>query len=347
MNARVSDLSDFGSLETLRMAAAKRDPEATKKTATKFESVFAEQLVKSMRQASFGDSMFPGESQTYREMYDHELATQLTRGRGLGLAPIIQRALGQTPEKAAALGAVTRTSHAISLAHYTRALPPQRPIATDNGRTILPPGAVPVAPLALPVTRAPAPSPAISARAATPVASAAIAAPTNVHSSTNRAMSPEAFVASVWPHAQRAAAELGVSPKALVAQAALETGWGKSVGGAHNLFGIKASQGWHGAQVDLPTSEFANGSFHRETASFRSYASVGDSFDDYVRLLKSNPRYAAALGTADATGFAHAMQKAGYATDPAYAAKIASIANSPVFDQALQNARDVPILASR
>src|SRR4051812_5321258 len=92
--ANISDITGSRGLETLRHAAAHNDPAAAKATAQKFESLFAEQLVKTMRQTSMGDSMFPGSSTMYRDLYDHEVAKKLTQGKGLGLQPMIRRSLG-------------------------------------------------------------------------------------------------------------------------------------------------------------------------------------------------------------------------------------------------------------
>ncbi len=143
---------------------------------------------------------------------------------------------------------------------------------------------------------------------------------------------PEDFVAKLWPHAQRAAAQLGTRPEVLVAQAALETGWGKSVmqhGDGHssfNLFGIKADARWDGDRVYAQTMEFRDGVMGRERAAFRSYDSVQQSFSDYVDFLKQNPRYQDALAVGrDSARYAQELQRAGYATDPHYADKISSI----------------------
>jgi flagellar protein FlgJ len=153
--------------------------------------------------------------------------------------------------------------------------------------------------------------------------------------------SPEAFARSIWPHARKAAAELGVPARALVAQAALETGWGRRLVGddrqadSHNLFGIKAGAGWRGAKVESATHEFVGGVRVNQRDSFRAYASPAESFADYVDLL-SRERYAAARGTdGDVRGFASALQRAGYATDPRYADKIAAIADGPTLRRAL------------
>lgn len=146
--------------------------------------------------------------------------------------------------------------------------------------------------------------------------------------------SKEDFVRKMLPHAQQAARELGVDPHALLAQAALETGWGKSVpcGAAgecsFNLFGIKAGSEWSGATVNVPTLEFEEGIPVRKVERFRAYESAADSFRDYAKLIRNNPRYENALDSgSDVASFASALQQGGYATDPAYARKIVAVAN--------------------
>ncbi len=147
--------------------------------------------------------------------------------------------------------------------------------------------------------------------------------------------SQDEFVATMLPMAKAAAARIGIDPKYLVAQAALETGWGKSVmraedgSSSHNLFGIKAGQSWQGGQARAITSEFRDGAMVKETAQFRSYDSYQDSFHDLVTLLQSNDRYKEVVKSADnPEQFVRELQKAGYATDPAYASKISQIAKT-------------------
>ncbi len=148
------------------------------------------------------------------------------------------------------------------------------------------------------------------------------------------ATSKTGFIRTMWPHAQKAAQELGVDPHALLAQAALETGWGKAVpcnaAGecSFNLFGIKAGSQWSGATVNVPTLEFEQGVAVRKMERFRSYDSPADSFSDYARLIRNNPRYQDALGAgANIASFASALQQGGYATDPDYARKLVAVAN--------------------
>lgn len=147
------------------------------------------------------------------------------------------------------------------------------------------------------------------------------------------AASKEDFVNSMWPHAQKAAQEIGVDPHALLAQAALETGWGKAVpsnnagDSSFNLFGIKASGQWSGATVNVPTLEFESGVAVRKVERFRSYDSAAQSFHDYAGLIRNNARYEKAIGTGtDVAAFASALQEGGYATDPQYANKIIAVA---------------------
>jgi flagellar protein FlgJ len=148
------------------------------------------------------------------------------------------------------------------------------------------------------------------------------------------AASKDEFLRTMWPHAERAGRALGVDPHALLAQAALETGWGRAVPCnsrgecSFNLFGIKAGSQWSGETVSVPTLEFEEGVAVRKVERFRSYASPEDSFRDYAALIRNNPRYERALGTGnDVSAFASALQEGGYATDPSYAAKLVAVAN--------------------
>ncbi len=165
---------------------------------------------------------------------------------------------------------------------------------------------------------------------------------TDVPASTrDEPLTPRNFVNKLWPHAADAAAELGVSPHVLLAQAALETGWGRhelrgAEGNSFNLFNIKASRNWKGDTVAADTTEFVNGKPVSQAASFRAYGSYGEAFSDYARLLKTNPRYAAALERgSDAESFVRGLQSGGYATDPKYAEKIMRVINSAPFREGL------------
>jgi peptidoglycan hydrolase FlgJ len=143
----------------------------------------------------------------------------------------------------------------------------------------------------------------------------------------------QAFLTRIAPWAQDASRALGVAPEVLLAQAALESGWGqRPVRGAdgqdsHNLFGIKASRAWQGDTVQTMTTEFEGGQRVSRVDAFRAYAGEDESFRDLSTLLRSAPRYRAALNTgADARAYGEALMRGGYATDPAYADKLARIA---------------------
>ncbi len=148
----------------------------------------------------------------------------------------------------------------------------------------------------------------------------------------DRSASPQAFIRNLWPYAQQAAARLGVDPQALLAQAALETGWGQRQINhpdgrpSFNFFGIKAMGDWQGGKVNVPTLEYEDGIAVRRQESFRAYNSMAEAFQDYAHLLSQNPRYQSALKSGgNGEAFADALQESGYATDPNYAAKLKAI----------------------
>ena len=154
--------------------------------------------------------------------------------------------------------------------------------------------------------------------------------------------SADEFVNTMLPMAEEAAARIGVDPRYLVAQAALETGWGKRMiktaqgSNSFNLFGIKANNGWQGETAVVDTLEYRGGIAKKEQARFRSYASPEQSMKDYVAFIQQNPRYQDAVtASGNPKAYFEQLQAAGYATDPAYAQKIMAVYQSP----ALQNAR--------
>jgi len=158
--------------------------------------------------------------------------------------------------------------------------------------------------------------------------------------STEKMNSVEEFVNKLRPYAEKAAKKLGVDANVLIAQAALETGWGKSVikakdgNNSYNLFNIKADKSWLGKQTEVETLEVRNGVAKKEIAGFRSYDSYQQSFDDYVHFIKTNPRYKTAIKMAEkAERYMHELQQAGYATDPNYAEKVMKIYNSKTINQ--------------
>ncbi|MFT4246801.1 MAG: flagellar assembly peptidoglycan hydrolase FlgJ [Pseudomonas sp.] len=322
----------------------KPSPQRIDEVSRKLESQFTQMLVKCMRDAgdaSGGDPLFPEQNQAYRDLYDRQLSDLLSQGKGLGLAPLIAKQLnGGKPLDAGKPGngnglVDPAPSQLRSQDAFYKRFPAGAATADAldavAGRGDMTRGsrmATTADDVAL-----------IDSRACDEVQDVAETDPSAFPVGT-----PEHFVAKIWPHAQRAARELGVDPRALVAQAALETGWGRrgirdrDGNSANNLFGIKAT-GWKGERVSTSTHEYVAGQRRTERADFRAYASPADSFADYVRLLKNSPRYQGALNAGDdVRRFASELQRAGYATDPAYARKIHAIANGPTLDRALASA---------
>ena len=147
--------------------------------------------------------------------------------------------------------------------------------------------------------------------------------------------SQEAFVKALYPYAEKAAAELGTRPKAIIAQAAVETGWGKYVihdgagNSTNNFFGIKAKGNWQGEQAVVSTLEFNGAVPQKQKAAFRAYDSIEQGLNDYVAFIRQQPRYQQAVAQGSNTEqYFESLQQAGYATDPDYAKKVMSVYNS-------------------
>jgi flagellar protein FlgJ len=179
------------------------------------------------------------------------------------------------------------------------------------------------------------------AKSGTPAIKGGLGGPT-ASTSTAAAPSPAEFVNQVLPAIQKAADDLGVDPRGLLAQAALETGWGSRMprtadgSPSHNMFGIKAGDEWLGARASAETVEFANGVATPRRTAFRAYASVADSVNDFAQLLKNSPRYRDVIAAGgDTQGYVDSIGKSGYATDPQYADKLNKILNSGAMKAAL------------
>ncbi len=293
MTAAVTDFSQY---QRMRLDADSRDPAVLREVAGQFEALFLEILLKDMRKAGLGDPIFGQNRQhdLYREMLDKQFAVEMSRDRGIGIADMLAAQLG---------GGASAGRPAAGESHgESQALP------------------LPVDTAGLPATTPPPSSPA-----RTEAVSAAAGA--------GRWSDPTDFARDVWPYAERAGRLLDIAPQSLLAQAALETGWGSRIisrsdgSSSLNLFGIKAGGGWDGDSVARATLEYRDGVAQREIARFRAYPDLAAAFDDYVAFIGAKPRYTAVPGSgSDARAFGGALQQAGYATDPAYAEKIARVA---------------------
>ena len=262
---QASFYADPQSIHSLRQDARAATPESLRETAKQFEGLFTAMMLKSMRDATPKSDLFGSDQQDfYQDMFDQQLSTQISQGKGLGLADMLVQQLMRTNAAAPAMPAAP---------------------AGPASATTWPPA-----------TKAD-------------------------------------FISAVRPAAERVGAQLGVDPDALVAQAALETGWGRAVplnadgSSSWNLFGIKAGSSWQGGSTLSSTQEFRAGAMQREDARFRSYGSIDECLQDYATLVGSKPRYATALNTgSDVRAFASGLQKGGYATDPDYVNKLAGLA---------------------
>lgn len=279
---------DVQGVDALRRTVRTSPETGMKQAAKQFEVMFMQMVLKSMREATPTDGLLGSQQEKmYTSMLDQQLAQNLS-GRGLGLAEAMFAQLSRTMGSDAAQAPAQATS------------------------------AAPAA--AMPVTPAPdlafyeaATAPAMSSRRAVP--------PAHV----------EQFVSRLLPAAQRASQASGIPAQLIMAQAALESGWGRREihtedgTNSFNLFGIKADRSWKGAVAETSTTEYVNGVAQKTRATFRAYGSYEEAFSDYARFLVSNPRYANVLATDNPVAAAHDLQRAGYATDPAYGGKLVRI----------------------
>lgn len=307
--------TDFAGLAALRAQAGKdADPATTREAARQFEALFVQMMLQSMRQA--GDIFSDGSDTTYRDMFDQQIALEMTRGKGLGLAELLTRQMSPTQNVPAEL----RAPHDGDFIAARQAAEPSMPLA--RFRFAAPDSADLLASATLPAFE-------VAETGAGPAAR-----PWNDW----KPATPEDFIRDVWPLAENAGRELGVDPRAIVAQAALETGWGRHITrdsqgvSGNNLFNIKADRRWGGERVAVRTLEFEGGLPRQTVAAFRAYPDLKSAFSDYVNFLRGNPRYTEALQHgAHAGKFVDSLQAAGYATDPDYAGKLRSIMDSPRF----------------
>ena len=305
--------NDIGGLNSIKQASRGADSDqALRAVAQQFESMFMQQIMKSMHDANKSlnpDSMFDSsESESWQDMHRQQFSLSLSQDGGMGLADVLyQQMKDQQPKEFD--GDLSMKSLAESGRPIVAARKPRSD--DDIGANEL---------LNMWVDKA---------------KGAAKAEPQSFSS-------PSDFIAKLYPYAQKAASLLGVEPKFLIAQAALETGWGQKLinhqdgSASFNLFGIKANKGWQGEQTSITTHEFMQGRKVKIQDEFRAYRNWQHGFDDYVNFIKTNERYQTAVANAgDANRYFEELQKAGYATDPNYADKINRVANGSVMSSTL------------
>jgi flagellar protein FlgJ len=346
--------TDLNAVQKLRSSSIDKD-EALRATSRQFESFMTSMMIKSMRQVNAvfekGNPFHDNASTIYRDMLDQQMSLNLSGKQGMGLADMLARQLGAKDSDSAVALTETEKTALDRVARHRTGRPllatmipgPVRPIANGHGETGVSAADSMQKPFVAGVENPARGRMAPVIEQLTPASDQVVQGndqPTPV--APDSFATPEAFIDAVFPAAARVAGELGVDPALLVAQSALETGWGRHMirepGGepSNNLFGIKADKRWQGEVATVTTTEYRDGRAVKEVAPFRSYSSYEESFSDYLQFIKSQPRYESALATAgDPAGYAQALQQAGYATDPAYASKVTQIFNS----DALQKAR--------
>lgn len=297
--------NDLKGLESLKSGARKDNPEAIRAVAQQFESMFIGLIMKSMRDATdvmASDLESSYQTKFYRDMHDEQLTLSLSQSGGFGLADIIyeQMSEAKNPQRF--------NPFDIDVKSMDDSIRPEiiRPHSEQRS----------------PIDTV---SPTSDAAAKPQMSSFG---------------SPDEFISQLMPIAQKNAEKLGVDPKVLLAQAALETGWGQhmieknSGQSSNNFFGIKADHRWGGEAAMTMTTEFMDGRAMTVKAPFRAYDSIDEAFSDYVDFIGQSERYRTAVEQANnPEGYVRALQEAGYATDPQYADKILGIINSPWFDQ--------------
>ncbi|MCG5530010.1 flagellar assembly peptidoglycan hydrolase FlgJ [Halorhodospira halochloris] len=318
-------------LHELRGRVQDPSEEDLAEVAKQFEAVFVEMMLKQMRAATPGEDIFGGNAEeTYRGLFDRQMAVQMARGEGMGLAPMIEEQLRVN----AGFETDRVKGGPRDLDDYRHSSVPLSPYSDSSAQ----PGSEGEHVSSGDNKAADKGNPVSFYEGVVDSARASLSQTTPLDEQQpgdkGPAWStPREFVEDITPLAKDTAERLGVSPVALIAQAALETGWGKHViqdsdgVSSNNLFNIKAQySGWNGDSVKVPTLEYRNGVAQREMADFRAYESLEDSFADYADFLERNPRYQEALRVGDdPEGFVRALQDAGYATDPNYARKLQQI----------------------
>jgi flagellar protein FlgJ len=310
MLSTIPSAIDPSTLSRLREASRSNPDDALNAAASQFEALFLQMMLKSMRAGTPGGGIMDSKQvEFYREMFDQQLAVALSKAGTVGIADVV----------AGQLGGVA-------------ALDPKDPkhsVQTLERR----PFPTPVLRLAIPTE-----TPHDASQRSIPASSSV-----DNGTTTPAIQGPESFVDSLWDIARDTARLLGVPPQVLLAQAALESAWGRSMpkledgASSNNLFGIKAHPGWTGRRAHASTLEFTEAGAERIRAPFRAYDSLQESFQDYGRLISQDPRYAQALHSdGDPEHYLNALQQGGYATDPNYAAKIRAIIDSDTLRVAIE-----------
>ena len=317
---------DVRSLERLKSTSGTDPRAAIRETAKQLESLFMNELMKSMRASTMSTGMLDNAgSDMGTSMLDTQLAGQMVgRPGGLGdvIARQLERQMGIKPKEAVQApkdGEDVGLPSELMLRRFSgQAL---APLDTETARSLRKASADA--------------APQLDASGNRMVGGTNGTNGTNSTNGANRNNASERFIQKHHQAAKAAEAATGIPSGHILGQAALESGWGKHEikmkdgTPSHNLFGIKATSSWTGKVAEVTTTEYIGGVARKVTAKFRAYDSYEDAFKDHARLLTKSPRYSQTAAQADtARGYAVGLQKGGYATDPAYADKLTQVINT-------------------
>ena len=321
---------DARSMDELHVLAKRNPDDALQKVAQQFEGIFMHMLLKSMREATPKDGLFDSQqTQFFTQMYDQQLSQHMAK-RGMGIADMMVKQL--TRSNSLASIPVGNTDLALANNIYSNKNPAAISSTHPNDKS--------QQLWSVPQNSSNVNSAIVNNKANvrledSPSLGQLGAINNKLPNHVNN------FIDKLLPHAKTATQSTGIPSQFILAQAALESGWGKyeirraDNSPSYNLFGIKAGANWKGDVIETVTTEYINGTPQKVVERFRAYNSYAEGFNDYARLLFNNPRYANVVKNTDAVAFANGLQRAGYATDPRYADKLIKIINN----EAMQNRR--------
>ncbi|MCW8931348.1 MAG: flagellar assembly peptidoglycan hydrolase FlgJ, partial [Gammaproteobacteria bacterium] len=334
---RTNIYTDLNGLQNLKTSARKDANAALPEVARQFEAVMISMMIKNLRKTGMEDPIFKSQAMdSYRDMYDQQLGMELSKGQGIGFAKaIVEQMQYQSGQKSVQSG-----NEALSPETLPKIMPKRRHFPDLYSKSSI-----------LNIEN--------NKNIALDSSFNNVDQMSSKNDENSYFESPEQFVETLWPLAEKAAKKLGVSPEIIVSQAALETGWGKYVissgqKSSYNLFNIKANSGWSGDRVEKISTEFLSSKeladknlsdySTQQKSDFRVYNSFEQSFDDYTQFIQNNPRYNRALNMTDKMeqslhdeSYIKEIHKAGYATDPNYSNKVLNVLKSePVQNQVMK-----------
>ena len=354
-----SNFLDLGGLDSLRVQAQKDEKGALKEAAKQFEGIFIQMLMKSMRDANAAfKSDNPMNSETtafFEQMRDQQMSVDLSNKGMLGLAEMMVQQLD--PENSPITPASVLRGNSDYKVNPSMFVAPATELDKDTLDAIAPKDQIAASHSVIDHAQSMQPmtaklsrvlsgdqldsvlrgeqltSQALQTGKSLPPVDTPMAKSKGI--TVSQFTSPEHFISVLYPHAEKAAKSLGTSAEVLIAQSALETGWGQKVVRrndgtmSNNLFNIKADKRWQGDKTSVNTLEFEKGIAVQQKADFRMYDNLEQSFNDFVSFISQGDRYQDARKVAaEPTQFIKALQKAGYATDPQYANKVINVMKS-------------------